>query len=285
MINFYRKHKNTILNLSLKKIYSHFFLNDLKLTGYYVHLKSLIFKFLKSKYPNYDEEVFERRINTLVKDKDNYKDIIGELNTLFNPEFNNDLPFHYKYNENKIFFRFILNALNNKLITNKYSKIYEYAINEINEPLDILEIGGGLPHGFVYSVWKKGKSFLNNFTYLDANLLHSEFGEWYCKEIQISYEIKLFTAAKTPLLKDTKFNFVFAKDIFEHLDAPEILINYLISNTNDNKTLLCLDLEHKGEKQGQHISPNLPILKIKLIENNFEVIKEFNDIHIWRKKL
>ena len=285
MISFYRKHKNTILNLSLKKIYSHFFLNDLKTTSYYVHLKSLIFEFLRSKYSNYDEKVFDRKLNSLIKDLDNYKDITGELNTLFNPEFNNDLPFHYKYNEKKIFFKFILYSLNNKLITNKYSKIYEFAINEINEPLNILEIGGGLPHGFVYNTWKKGKFFLSNLTYIDANLLHSEFVEWYCKKIKISHEVKLFTPAKTPILDNIKFNFVFAKDIFEHLDAPEILIDYLISNTNDNKTLLCLDLEHKGEKQGQHISPNLPILKKKLIENNFEVIKEFNDTHIWRKKL
>jgi hypothetical protein len=75
---------------------------------------------------------------------------------------------------------------------------------------------------------------------------------------------------------------VFAKDVFEHLDSPEILIDYLISNTNDNKTLLCLDLEPK-RPSCQHLSPDLPILKDRLIKNNFEVIKKFNDVHVWRK--
>jgi hypothetical protein len=58
----------------------------------------------------------------------------------------------------------------------------------------------------------------------------------------------------------------------------------LIENTVNNKTILCLDLEHKGKKIGQHISPNLPILKEKLIKNNFEVIKKFKEIHVWKKK-
>lgn len=284
MINFFKKHKNTILNLSLKKIYSHFFLNDSKKNGYYDYLKNLVFEFLITKYPNYEKKVFESKLNSLIKGVDDYRDLGKEIDTLFNPEFDKDLEFHYKYNERKIFFEFILYSLNKKLISKKYAEIYNFGISEIKKPLNILEIGGGIPHGLIYNIWENDKNFVKNFTYVDANLLHAEFVRWYCKKSSIPNEIKLFMPSKTPLLESLKFNFVFAKDIFEHLDTPEILIDYLISNTYEKETLLCLDLEHKGEKIGQHISPNLPVLKRKLIENNFQVINKFGEVHVWKKK-
>jgi hypothetical protein len=284
MINFFKKHKNTILNLSLKKIYSHFFLNDSKKNGYFDYLNNLVFEFLITKYPNYEKKVFENKLNSLIKGVANYRDLGKEIDTLFNPEFDKNLEFHYKYNERKIFFEFILYSLNKKLISKKYAEIYNFGISEIKKPLNILEIGGGIPHGLIYNIWEKDKNFVKNFTYVDANLLHAEFVRWYCKKSSIPSEIKLFMPSKTPLLESLKFNFVFAKDIFEHLDTPEILIDYLISNTYEKETLLCLDLEHKGDKIGQHISPNLPVLKRKLIENNFQVINKFGEVHVWKKK-
>ena len=70
-----------------------------------------------------------------------------------------------------------------------------------------------------------------------------------------------------------------------YLINPEKLIDDLIFFTKNPKTLLCLDLEHKGAKTIQHISPNLPPLKQKLLDNNFKVIKKFDEIHIWEKKV
>tara|TARA_B100000902_G_scaffold330705_1_gene327793 strand:- start:1018 stop:1872 length:855 start_codon:yes stop_codon:yes gene_type:complete len=282
MLKYYQRYKNTILNLSLKKIYSHFFLRDIKPTGYYSYLKDLVFKFLQSKYPNYNQSVFNKNFDNLLSDLGDYKNLSLHTNDLFDPNFHNNLEFHYKYYEKNIFFKLISYSINTKLIQNNYSNVYDFAINEIKEPLDILEIGGGLPHGFIYHFWKSGNNFFKNFTYIDAPLLHSDFIKWYFNHFNILNTMNLFKPAKTPKLDKIKFNFVFAKDIFEHLDNPEIIIDYLISNTNDNKTLLCLDLEQKNATN-QHISPDLPILKDKLIKNNFKVIKKFNDVHVWRK--
>ena len=282
MLTYYQRYKNTILNLSLKKIYSHFFLNNIKSEGYYSYLKDLVFKFLQTKYPNYDQSVFDKKFDNLLSNLGDYNDLTAQTNELFNPNFDDDLEFHYKYYEKNIFFRLISYSINTKLIQNNYSNIYNFAINEIKEPLNILEIGGGIPHGFMYHFWNKGNYFFKNFTYIDAPLLHSDFFKWYCDHFKIPITINLFKPAKTPKLDKIKFNFVFAKDVFEHLDSPEILIDYLISNTNDNKTLLCLDLEPK-RPSCQHLSPDLPILKDRLIKNNFEVIKKFNDVHVWRK--
>ncbi len=284
MIKFYKKYKKTILNLSLKKIYSYFFLNDVKSTSYYYHLKNLIFDFLQSKYPDYNKENFEKKLNKLVVKIDDYKDLSSSLDSLFKPKLHDDLQFHYKYTENRILFQFILYSLNIKLIKKKYSDIYDFAIAKLNKPLDILEIGGGLPHGFIYNLFKKDKNFFNSFNYIDADLLHSEFVSWFCKKNKFNHQINLFPAAKVPKIENIKFNFVFAKDVFEHLDKPEILVDDLIINVTDEKTLLCLDLEAKSPHNKQHISPNLPILKEKLVNNNFRVIKEFGDIHIWEKK-
>jgi len=277
------KYKNFILNLSLKKIYTHFFLNDFKKNSYFDHLKELYFEFLLSKFPKYDKNEYEKKLNKLIAEKDNYADSMSSLYDLFEPNYADNLQNYYKLYEKQIFFKFLTYSINKKLIRNKYSEIYSFAIDKIDEPLDILEIGGGIPHGLIFNIWKKGKSFCNNLTYIEANLLHSEFVIWYCKKNNMPLDIRFFPAAKTPTIINTKYNFVFAKDIFEHLDSPEKLIDELIIFTKNNKSLLCLDLEHKGAKSVQHISPNLPVLKTKLLNNDFRIIKKFDEIHVWQK--
>lgn len=277
------KYKNFILNLSLKKIYSHFFLNDFKKNSYYQYLKDLYFNFLSNKFTHIDKNIFYQKLDKLIAEQGNYADLMGELYDIFEPTYTNDLNYYYKLYEKHIFFRFFTYSTNPKLIKKKYSDIYSFAINKINEPLDILEIGGGVPHGLIFNIWKNGKKFCNNLSYVEADMLHSEFVIWYCKEKNIPINVSICRASKTPAIENLKYNFVFAKDIFEHLDNPEKLIDDLIIYTKDSKSLLCLDLEHKGAKTIQHISPNLPILKKKLLDNNFRVIKEFGDIHIWKK--
>ena len=284
MFQYYKKNKKKILNLSLKKIYSHFFLNEVKSNSYYAHLKNLVFEFLKSKYPNYQKETFEKNLDGIIAQVADYKDITTSLNLLFNPSFNDDMQFHYKYSENRMFLAFIKYSINIKLIIENYSNIYNFSISKLNEPLDILEIGGGLPHGFIYNNWKKKNNYFNIFNYVEADLLHSEFVSWYCKTNKYEHKINLFPAAKAPNVDNLKFNFVFAKDVFEHLDMPDLLLQNLVSNVKNPKTLLCLDLEPKSPHNVQHLSPNLPILKKILVDNNFNMIEKFGDIGVWQKK-
>tara|TARA_Y100000768_G_scaffold2954_1_gene2169 strand:+ start:214 stop:1068 length:855 start_codon:yes stop_codon:yes gene_type:complete len=284
MLKYLKKNKNKILNLSLKKIYSHFFLNEVKSNSYYAYLKNLVFEFLKSKYPNYQKETFEKKLDGIIAQVADYKDITTSLNLLFNPSFNDDMQFHYKYSENRMFLAFIKYSINIKLIRENYSKIYNFSISKLSEPLDILEIGGGLPHGFIYNNWKKENNYFNSFNYVEADLLHSEFVSWYCKKNKFEYKINLFPAAKAPNVDNIKFNFVFAKDVFEHLDKPDLLLQNLVSNVNNPKTLLCLDLEPKSPHNVQHLSPNLPILKKILTDNNFNMIEKFGDIGVWQKE-
>ena len=285
MISYYRKHKNKILNLSLKKIYSYFFLNNIKKDSYYYYLKNLLYQFFVFKNPNLNNQNFINDLDSLVVHHDNYQDLSVILEQLFNSEFkiDDDIESHYKSNEKKILLKFIIYSINTKLIKRKYVDIYDFAINQIKDPLKILEIGGGMPHGFIYSYWKRKKFFFDHIHYIDANLLHSDFVKWYFQNNNISNSIELYPAAKTPKIDNIEFNFIFAKDIFEHLDDPDTLIEDIISNTTNSKTLLCLDLEHKGAKTVQHINPNLPILKKKLENNNFQVIKKFDEVHIWKK--
>ena len=271
------------INLSLKKIYQHFFLNDKKKNSYYNHLKDLYFEFLLSKFPNYNKDDYDKRLSRLITIRENYGDYLAPLYELFEPDYADNLHDYYKLHEKQNFFRFLTYSINSKLIKKNYSDLYSFAIENINEPLDILEIGGGVPHGLIFNIWKKGNSFCNNFIYIETNLIHSEFVSWYCKKNNIKLDIRFSLASKVPTIINTNYNFVFAKDIFEHLDDPEKLINELVSFTKNDKTLLCLDLEHKGEKDVQHISPNLPILKKNLIENGFKVIKKFGEVHIWKK--
>ena len=116
-------------------------------------------------------------------------------------------------------------------------------------------------------------------------MLHAEFTTWFCEKYKIPLTKKIFPASKTPTITGLNYNFVFAKDIFEHLDNPETLINELCCNNESSHALLCLDLEHKGPVTTQHINPNLPVLKEILFKNNFKVIKKFGDISVWKKNI
>ena len=276
-----RKYKNLIMSLSLKKIYSYFFLDDYKKSGYFNYLKNLYYQFLLSKFPKLQRAQFEENLTYLLNFEED--DLSARYFQTFEPDYTDDLNKYYKLNEKQIFLRFLKYSINTKLIKNKYSDVYDFAINRIKEPLEIIEIGGGIPHGLIFNIKKRGKSFCKKLNYIEADMLHAEFIDWYCKNNLIQFDKKIFLASKTPTINNINFNFVFAKDIFEHLDNPAQLIDELIANTNDTKTLLCLDLEHKGAITTQHINPNLPILKQKLIDNNFKVIKKFQEIHVWQK--
>ena len=74
-------------------------------------------------------EVSEK-IDKLISEADDYRDLNDELNVLFNPRFNEDLEFHYKYQESYIFFRFITYSMNIKLISDKYAQVYNFAIKD-----------------------------------------------------------------------------------------------------------------------------------------------------------
>lgn len=268
--------------MSLKKIYQKFFLNDYKNTGYYFYLKKLYFSFLKTKYPDFEYTEFDKNISLLI----NYDgpDTLDSYYSAFDPDFKLNLNEYYKIHEKQIFLRFLKYSLNPKLIEKKYARIYNYCIEILNKPLKVLEIGGGIPHGLIYNNWKSKENICNKLTYVEADMLHTQFVKWYCKTKSINLEIKLFPASKTPTIDGLDFNFVFAKDIFEHLDDPKKLIRELAHNVKDNQILLCLDLEDKGDFTTQHISPNLTILKDILIDNGFELANKLDDIGIWRKK-
>ena len=277
-----RKYKNLIMSLSLKKIYSYFFLDNYKKSGYFNYLKDHYFQFLSSKFPQLQRKLFEENIAHLLTFQED--DLLNRYFQTFEPDYEDDVAKWYKLFEKQIFLQFLKYSINTTLIKNKYSDVYDFAIDRIKEPLEVIEIGGGVPHGMIFNIKEKGKEFLKKLNYIEADMLHTEFVEWYCKKNLIQFDKKISLSSKTPTIKNINFNFVFAKDIFEHLDNPGKLIDELIINTKSSKTLLCLDLEHKGAITVDHINPNLPVLKEKLINNNFKVIKKFKEIHVWEKR-
>ena len=273
--------KNKLLNLSLKKIYAQLFINNFKKDSYFNFLKNLYYEFLSTKHPQLEKKNFEKTLHNLISFDDSLLDNQESLYKLFEPNYADNLDNYYRLFEKQTFYKFLKYSINTKLIKSKYSDVYEFGIKRLNSHLDILEIGGGVPHGLIYNIWEKGNKFCKSFTYVEANMLHTEFVDWYCKKYSINIDKRIFLAAKTPAIKNIKFNFVFAKDIFEHLDDPSKLIDDLIVFSKNQNTLLCLDLEHKGGVTLHHLNPNLPILKKKLLDNNFRVVKKFKEIHVW----
>ena len=126
------KYKNLIMSLSLKKIYSYFFLDDYKKSGYFNYLKNLYYQFLLSKFPKLQRAQFEENLKYLLNFEED--DLSARYFQTFEPDYTDDLNKYYKLNEKQIFLRFLKYSINTKLIKNKYSDVYDFAINRIKEP-------------------------------------------------------------------------------------------------------------------------------------------------------
>jgi SAM-dependent methyltransferase len=248
---------------------------------FYLYLRGKYYEFVKVRFPTIDQGQFfatvERNIDPKISGGANK--YVADLWDLFEPTYKADFGAFYKWHEKLLFFRFLTYARNEQRILDHYANAYRFAIDRLGK-LAILEVGGGVPHGLLYHAHRSGPGFCEKLTYVDIDVLHADFVAWYCAQLPLALRQVRALAARAPEVPDGRYNFVFAKDVFEHLDQPERLLDGLVAHLAPGG-LLAVDLEDKGPVMHQHISPNLPPLKDRLRAAGFEQLAQFGVVTIW----
>ena len=96
-------------------------------------------------------------------------------------------------------------------------------------------------HCFIYSYWTRKKIFFDHIHYIDANLLHSDFVQWYFQVNNISHSIDLYPAAKTPKIEN---------EAIELLSEEKIIIESAkeIENSDLNQKFYLNEFKLMNEK-------------------------------------
>ena len=195
------------------------------------------------------------------------------IQTAFMPHYEENLFDYYKQQQYLI----LLNLLSypfwgaGSLIS--FIEPYNLASNSINE-LHILDYGAGIPYGLIYLL-KSNPKKIKSITLVDLDLIHTEFVEYILSRLWPTGNIDFIKVRDTDSLPNfgtRRFNFIFGKDVFEHLKEPDRHIRMILENAE--KFCYCyLDFNDHGEKYLQHVYPQLLPLHSILEEYSFKYVK------------
>lgn len=185
---------------------------------------------------------------------------------LLHPDFRDHLSDYY----NSLSALTTLGAINyagsERFIDEHYGRPYAFA-NDRHGPLRVLEIGSGIPHGLIRTQQTRPDSIVSA-TLVDIDAPYTRFAIWYCRTSGIACEWVPAEAGLVAPVPRGAFNFVFAKDVFEHVGDPGLLLDHILRAVADS-AILALDIEDKGAIVHQHVSPQLGHLAKTLGENGW----------------
>jgi SAM-dependent methyltransferase len=205
---------------------------------------------------------------------------IGDLWYLFAPDFAERLGEYYKAQELQLTMTFLGYAASERLLRDNYLRPYEIARDRLSSAA-ILELGPGLPHGFLALV--AAKSWCTSLTIVEIDAIYTRFVEWACARRAVPFEHRPAEAGRTPTIAATRtFDFIFAKDVFEHLDAPERVLRELLAVAAP-RSVLALDLEDTGAVQYQHISPDLAPLKSIVSAAGYALVEATGNVSVFAR--
>jgi SAM-dependent methyltransferase len=191
---------------------------------------------------------------------------LAELWTLFAPDFRDRLPEVYSALELPHLLRYIDYTCDEAVIQDNYLGPYEYAADRLTS-LRVLEIGGGIPHGLI-RLQRERPGSIASAAMNDIDAIYTHFAVWFCDRERISSEWLPAVAGKATELPAQRFNFVFAKDVLEHVHDPDLLLRAIVGAATDD-AVLALDLGDKGPRVHQHVSPDLADLEVLLAQQGW----------------
>jgi SAM-dependent methyltransferase len=185
---------------------------------------------------------------------------IGDLWNLFAPDFRERLDEYYKSQEMQLTMTFMAYATQAQLLRENYVAPYEMMRERLPRTA-VLEVGAGVPHGFLSQAFGSGTAWCDALTIVEIDAVYARFVRWYCEAHGVAFQHALAHAGRAPdIPADRRYGFVFAKDVFEHLDDPVKAIRAIVGVAAP-AAILALDLEDKGAIEYQHISPALAGLR------------------------
>lgn len=183
---------------------------------------------------------------------------VGDLWRLFEPDYQRRLPAYYRATEHHALLRMVEYAGDEAFVREHFLAPYVFARARLGKAR-ILEVGGGLPHGLVRSVLAEER-FCEHLTLCEIEVVYSRFVEWFCEQYKVPFDLVRADAGETAALPDGPFDFVFAKDVFEHLVDPLAMLDQIVAAASPH-AVLALDVEDKGERVYQHVQPDLSALR------------------------
>lgn len=192
------------------------------------------------------------------------------LQTAMMPDYEKNLYEYYRGQEYLILLTFLSYPFKGLGCLRSYIKPYWEGANRLKK-MRILDYGAGLPYGLIHLLRSKAEC-IESLTLADLELIHTKLVEFilngFQNRIKIVYH-KLNHPEQLPYLDKQIFNFMYGKDIFEHLKNPEGTLRYILEHA-DEQSICYFDFSDHGERHLQHISPKLNKLNDVMREFGFE---------------
>jgi 2-polyprenyl-3-methyl-5-hydroxy-6-metoxy-1,4-benzoquinol methylase len=208
---------------------------------------------------------------------------IGDLWNLFAPDFRDRLDEYYKSQELQLTMTFLAYAAQPQLLHENYVVPYQMMCERLPRT-SVLEVGGGIPHGFLSQSFVSGTPWCESLTVVELDALYTRFVRWYCESRGVAFRHVPAHAGRTPDIPvDRTYGFVFAKDVLEHLDDPAKALRQIVAVAAP-EAILALDLEDKGAVEYQHISPGLAALRVDVERAGFRVFASTGNMTMFERR-
>lgn len=207
---------------------------------------------------------------------------LGDLWYLFEPDFQTRLHEYYRSQDLPLMMTLVAYARNASMLRDHYLRPYELALGRFGA-LSILEYGAGVPHGFLNAVHARGTDFCRELTSVDIDGTPARFLETFCRSRKIPHRrIQAIAGESVSFSGSELFDFIFAKDVFEHLLDPEFAVEQILARAGP-QTILALDLDDKGTVTYQHVSPALEPLKYRVQKAGFSMMERTGNLSVFSK--
>ena len=201
-------------------------------------------------------EAFHRGLSDLIANGENpFGEMIQEVLVAFTSNYKKDLFHYYERPQYNILFRFLQYPFIYKSLKG-YVEPYRRGI-EILGNANVLEYGCGIPYGLIEFLLTDKKK-VKSITLIDLDLVHMDFTEFLIRKIAPELQLSVFRLRDTESFPElnSSYNFIFGKDIFEHLNDPEDKLRRLISFC-DKRCICYFDFTDHGEMIHAHVSPHI----------------------------
>jgi SAM-dependent methyltransferase len=190
------------------------------------------------------------------------------LQTAFLPDYENNLYTYYEQQQFMILLAFLSYPLRGPGALDAQLLPYAAAARRLPE-MHVLDYGAGIPFGLIHLLrTQPGK--VRSVTLCDLDLVHAKFARFVVEELLGAAQVRVIHSTDPNALPNLagNFNFVFGKDIFEHLLQPEAHLRNILSACAD-RSLCYLDFTDHGERYLQHVTPLLSPLAKVMEEHGF----------------
>lgn len=206
---------------------------------------------------------------------------IGDLWYAFAPDFAARLDDYYRYTDLQLTLTLFAYSANAAMLEQNYLRPYRIAKDRLGR-FAVLEVGAGFPHGILHGVFSGEATAYASVTTVDIDGVPARCFEFFCRRHRIPHQWIKAVAGAPSAIGGGPFDFVFAKDVFEHLTDPMPVLDDIL-RVASSRAILALDLEDKGDVVYQHVSPALAPLRERVQSAGFTLVEQTGNIFLYER--